>query len=223
MITQIYSIQTPEEALACIDAGANYLGIAPGYKDLLPSGVTIEEGRAIFAAVADKAVKVALTIADTEEPIYALICDLKPDIIHICGDKYYATAAFCKKAKELVPGIAIMQAIGVGTDYAAVDLAKKYEYCDYLILDSKVEDIPGIGAAGIVHDWHISAEIVKQVKSKVILAGGLGPDNVKEAISIVHPFGVDSLTKTSTAEPRGHRVKDIDKVRAFCKNAMEAE
>ena len=223
MITQIYSIQTPEEALSCIDAGADYLGLAPGYKNLLPSGVTIDEAKAVFEAVGTRAKKIALTIDDGEEPIYKLICDLKPDIVHICGDKYYATREFCKRAKELVPGIEIMQAIGVGTDWSVVELAKKYEYCDYLILDSKVERIPGIGAAGIVHDWNISAEIVKQVSSKVILAGGLGPDNVKEAISIVHPFGVDSLTKTSTDKPRGERYKDIDKVRAFCKNAKEAK
>lgn len=223
MKTQIYCIVSVEEALNCIAAGADHIGIAPGYEGILPSGISLDKGKQIFDAIGEKAVKVALTIADDPEEIYPMISYLQPDIVHLCGDTYYATEEFCRRAKELVPGIEIMQAIGVGQDPAVIELAKKYAYCDYLILDSVVDTIPGIGAVGVTHDWNISAEIVRQVPCKIILAGGLGPDNVKEAISVVHPYGVDSLTKTSTDEPRGKRKKDIKKVALFCKNAHEAE
>ena len=56
----------------------------------------------------------------------------------------------------------------------------------------------------------------------VIMAGGLGPDNVAEAIEQCKPYGVDSLTKTSIKYDGGYMEKDIDKVRQFCINADAA-
>ena len=76
-----------------------------------------------------------------------------------------------------------------------------------------------MGAAGITHDWSIDRRIVESVDIPVILAGGLGPDNVAEAIEAVHPAGVDSLTKTSVVENGVLVRKDIDKVREFCRIA----
>lgn len=51
------------------------------------------------------------------------------------------------------------------------------------------------------------------------MAGGLGPDNVEEAIRHVRPAGVDSLSKTSIKYDGGHMEKDIEKVRLFCERA----
>ncbi|MBR2582280.1 MAG: hypothetical protein IKD61_02685 [Oscillospiraceae bacterium] len=79
--------------------------------------------------------------------------------------------------------------------------------------------VPGIGAAGITHDWSIDRRIKEAVSVPVVLAGGLGPDNVEAAIAAVHPDGVDSLTATSVKENGILVRKDIEKVRAFCKKA----
>ena len=84
-----------------------------------------------------------------------------------------------------------------------------------LILDSVAPGIAGIGAAGAVHDWDISAAIVESVDIPVILAGGLGPDNVAAAIEAVRPWGVDSLTHTNQPLPDGGFRKNIDRVGAF--------
>lgn len=80
----------------------------------------------------------------------------------------------------------------------------------------------GIGASGQTHDWNIDAEIVKSVNAKVIEAGGLGPDNVADAIKKIRPYGVDSLTKTSIKYDHGNMEKDIPKVKAFCEAADKA-
>ena len=79
--------------------------------------------------------------------------------------------------------------------------------------------MPGIGAAGITHDWSIDRRIKEAVSVPVVLAGGLGPDNVEAAIAAVHPDGVDSLTATSVKENGILVRKDIEKVRAFCEKA----
>ena len=93
----------------------------------------------------------------------------------------------------------------------------RQKYADYLLLDTVMPGRKGIGAIGLPHDWNISKKIVEDAKIPVILAGGLGPDNVEEAIRKVRPFGVDSLTKTSVKDENGKLLhKDIEKVRQFC-------
>jgi phosphoribosylanthranilate isomerase len=86
---------------------------------------------------------------------------------------------------------------------------------DYLILDTQAPHIAGIGASGETHDWHISREIVRQVRIPVILAGGLSPENVAQAVSVVQPWGVDSLTHTNRPLPGGGFCKDLERIRQF--------
>ncbi|MDW7998591.1 MAG: phosphoribosylanthranilate isomerase, partial [Thermodesulfovibrio sp.] len=95
--------------------------------------------------------------------------------------------------------------------------AKTYEkVADMLILDTKTKD--RIGGTGLTHDWNISAMIVKEVNIPVILAGGLNPDNVAQAIEIVKPYGVDCNTGTKGA----NGYKSPEKIRAFIQNAKGA-
>ena len=215
MFVQIYAMQSAEEALACIEAGADRIGVLteePGGP--YPCGVTREECRRIFAAVGEKAVKILISTRKTEEEILEETADLLPDVLHLCAE-YRGTPEFRKKLRERVPSVQLMEAIGVTDASAVEDAIKRSEYADLLILDTIAEDVPGIGAAGKAHDWSIDAEIVKAVNIPVVLAGGLGPANVLEAIETVHPAGVDSLTKTSIRENGKLVRKDIDAVRAF--------
>ena len=71
----------------------------------------------------------------------------------------------------------------------------------------------------MTHDWKYDAEIVQSVNVPVIVAGGLGPENVEECIKQVKPVGVDSLTKTTWKYNDGVMEKDIPKVAEFCRKA----
>lgn len=222
MITQIYSIQTVEEALECVEAGVDYIGMAADTKSGLPAEVSLERGLQIFEAIGNRAKKVALAVADSAEPIYEVVRKLRPDVIHVCGNNFYATPEFAKTVREIHPGIEVLQAIPM-TGPEAIGQAEYYsKFCDTLILDSVDPSIAGIGAAGVTHDWKISAEICRLVPCHVILAGGLGPENVEEAIHQVRPWGVDSLTKTSDKYPDNTMRKNPDKVRRFVENAHRA-
>ena len=95
----------------------------------------------------------------------------------------------------------------------SIEIARSYDgIVDFLLLDSHRESDRQIGALGVTHDWTISRRIVELVRTPVILAGGLGPDNVAEAIRAVRPAGVDSKTKT---DRDGSQAKDIERVRRF--------
>jgi phosphoribosylanthranilate isomerase len=222
MITQIYSIQTVAEALACVEAGVDRIGVAVDTGMSLPAQVSEAKCQEIFAAIGQKATKVLIVITKTGEEVYGPLARLHPDVIHICGNDFFATPEFVAKAKELCPGLEVLQAIPM-TGPEAVDQALHFaEFCDLIILDSVDPNIAGIGAAGITHDWSLDAEIVRRAHCRVILAGGLGPDNVAEAIRIVRPWGVDSFTRTSDKLPDGNSRKNPEKIRLFVKNAQAA-
>ncbi len=222
MIIQIFSIQSIEEAFECIEAGADRIGLAIDTGVSLPNQVSLEKAKEIFDAIGDRAVKVLICVTDSDEQLYEPVSYLKPDVIHLCGYDYYATKEFVQRIKKLVPGIEVMQAIGI-IDRSSIDQALFYaEFVDILILDSVDRTINGISAAGFTNDWDIDREIVEKAKCRVILAGGLSPENVREAILKVRPWGVDSFTKTSDLLPDGGSRKNKEKVAAFVHNAKEA-
>lgn len=71
----------------------------------------------------------------------------------------------------------------------------------------------------MTHNWDLDRRIVESVRIPAIIAGGLGPENVQEAIRVVRPAGVDSKTKTDRND--GTHTKDLKKVSAFVKAARE--
>ena len=225
MITQIYSIQTVQEALDCIAAGVDHIGLAAGTGMNLPAEISLEAGQEIFHVIGNQAKKAAIAVADAPEPIYRLIEQLQPDIIHVCGYHFFATPEFAREARKIKPGVEVMQAVPV-TGPAAINEAEHYaSFCDIIILDTVNPAIAGIGAAGTVHDWNISAEICRRLQkrgARVILAGGLSPENVAEAVRRVHPWGVDSFTCTSIKLPDGTTRKDPERVRSFVERAKTA-
>ena len=103
--------------------------------------------------------------------------------------------------------------------YGNPELLAYHRACDNFILDTDAPEYTGIGATGAVHDWAISAEIVRRVNVPVVLAGGLHPDNVAAAIRAVRPWAVDSFTHTNFP---GTKRKDPERVRAFVAAARSA-
>lgn len=219
---QIYSIQTVEEALQCVQAGAETIGVAVATGANLPAEVPEATCAEIFAALEGRAQRVLLVVTQTEEETVEYVRRLQPDILQLCGNRLPATPEFAAQCRAVRPGLRVLQAVGVDGP-EAIDRAKYFAgFCDMLILDSIAPGIAGIGAAGRTHDWSIDAEIVRSVPCPVVLAGGLDAENVRTAIEAVRPWGVDSFTRTSDRLPDGGSRKNIEKVRAFVQAAREA-
>jgi phosphoribosylanthranilate isomerase len=118
--------------------------------------------------------------------------------------------------RRAIPHIPLIKAVGV-TDETAIDIARRFEpYIDALLLDT--HSVDRIGGTGIIHDWSISRRIVTNTKKPVILAGGLRPENVAEAINAVQPYGVDvnSGVEFPNGEKDPNRVKDFISLAKGC-------
>ncbi len=219
MVCQIYSVSTVEEAFNLIEAGVDYLGFNPTEMTNSTGFISIARAKEIIEAVGDRAKTVVIALENDAQVIMDKVDILKPDVLHISGNEFEATPELVKELKAKHPFMRIMQAVQV-VDESAITKAYEYgKFVDYLILDSGISEGKGIGASGKVHDWNISREIVKSCGVPVIMAGGLSPENVADAVALVKPWGVDSLTHTDKILSDGSRIKDIDKVRLFCENA----
>jgi phosphoribosylanthranilate isomerase len=211
---QIYTAQTPTEATALAGLGVDHVGVTPANLGL-PGEVAPAAARAICDALKGEARAVALTVSTVPDEILEMVERVGPDILHLCGPPGVLQPADVARLRDRLGDVEIMQAVAVDGP-GAVGVAASFEpVVDYLLLDSVAPGIPGIGAAGTVHDWALSAEIVQQVSVPVILAGGLSASNVDEAIRVVDPWGVDSLTHTNRPLEGERFSKDLEAVRAF--------
>ena len=221
MKVQIYTLQTVEEALEVISVGVDNIGITPASIGL-PGEISNETAKDICEKV-EGGTKVALSVSSNIDEIMEMVMFVGPDVLHLCGEPGELNTNGVKSLRERLQKynkeLPIMQAISVD-DMSALDFAKEYEHIsDYFILDTSTTAVQGVGASGNVHDWNVSKAIVESVDIPVILAGGLSSENVQEAISTVHPWGVDSLTHTNKFLDDGSFIKDIEKVREFYINA----
>jgi len=216
---QIYTVQSAAEALAVSGLGVDHIGVTPSHRGL-PGEIEEALAAEICEVLRGVAVSVALSVEPDLETIERMVRVVRPDILHLCGPSNLVDPGAVGDLRRRLPAdVAIMQAIAV-TSRRAIESARRYEpVADYLILDSVDPGIAGIGASGLVHDWEVSAAIVEEVDVPVILAGGLSPDNVADAIAAVNPWGVDSLTYTNAPAADGGFRKDLTAVRRFVEAA----
>lgn len=219
ILTQIYEVGTPEEARALAAVGIDHIGILVG-DGAFPREQSLAEAQAIAIAVAPPAKVSALFLGADIPFIRRAARSLRPDILHLGAAPEFLGPDQAAALKWDLPGIPIMRSIPV-VGGESVGLAHAYEgITDFLLLDSHRADDRQIGALGVTHDWTVSRRIVERVRIPVILAGGLGPDNVAEAIRTVRPAGVDSKTKT---DRDGSHAKDLERVRRFHAAAQAAD
>src|SRR6266550_8749103 len=142
--------------------------------------------------------------------------ELRPTMIHLGASTNLLRPQDVIDLRKELPNLLFMRSVPV-TGSASIAIARSYDgIVDFLLLDSHREGDEQIGALGVTHDWNISRHIVETVRTPVILAGGLGPDNVADAILAVKPAGVDSKTRTDFGDTH---TKDLTKVAAFNKAA----
>jgi phosphoribosylanthranilate isomerase len=216
MLVQIYEIASPEEAHALGDLGVDHIGVLIG-DGSFPRERTIDQARLIFSAIPSSSQGLALLLSSDVRLIEHVISELKPAILHLGASTDLLTPSTVRDLKKQCGPITVLRSIPVVGD-ESIAIAKSYDgIADMLLLDSHRPGDRQIGALGITHSWDIDRTIVESVRIPVIIAGGLGPDNVIDAIGTVQPAGVDSKTKTDKDD--GSHTKDLQKIRRFVARA----
>lgn len=211
---QIAGIIDMEEAEMLIDCGVEYLGFPlklPVNKEDLPE----EEAAKIISQFCSAHHGILITYLNDAEEIKLLSKKIGAVIIQLHGE---IPTHELIKLKKIFPECRIIKSLIVGK-YSEEDLFKMIDvfknFVDAFITDSFNPLTDATGATGITHDWKISRALVEHSKKPIILAGGLTPENVCEAITQVRPAGVD--THTGVEDKSGRKSKS--KVTKFIEEA----
>jgi phosphoribosylanthranilate isomerase len=150
---------------------------------------------------------VAITYQDNADDIIAFMDFLGAPVVQLHGDIGFGEL---ERVRQLRPGLRVIKSLVVGCrgDDELVRTAQHLApLVDAFITDTFDPATGASGATGKTHDWHISRRLVGISPKPVILAGGLTPDNVREAILTVEPSGVDAHTGVEDTSGRKDRAK----------------
>lgn len=195
---KICGITNLEDALAAVDAGADALGFVfhPGS----PRRLTPDQTAAITRALPPSVPRVGVFVDAQSTAVHEAIRVAGLNVLQFHGDE---SPEFCSRFTPCE----VWKAFRI-QDAASLDRLRDYPGVNAWLLDSYVAGRPG--GTGAVFNWDLAREATRSGKP-LILAGGLTPENVAEAIRHVRPFGVDVSSGVESAPGR----KDPDKLRSF--------
>ena len=200
MMVKICGITRAEDALAAVGAGASALGFnfyAASPRYLAPSAAAV-----IAAQVPSRVLKVGVFVNEAPESVAAIARQVKLDVVQLHGG-------------EAPAGLRYWRACRVNAD-AVLDL-ESAAGAEAILLDTAV---PGLhGGTGRSFAWHLA-----RIEGwRVIVAGGLDADNVRDAIRTARPWGVDACSRIESAPGRKDHTKMRDFIHAAMSEAAMAE
>jgi phosphoribosylanthranilate isomerase len=213
---QVAGVSTLEEALFCKRVGVDTIGFTLGLPDGPHDGLTPEKAGAIIDKLPTGLLPVVITYVNRADAACELVAISQSAAIQFHGGISDKELVHFRRICPNVRTIGRVTVVGQESIEEAASF--KQPLWEAIILDSLDPRTGRKGATGLTHDWSLSARIVRVASVPVILAGGLNPDNVAEAIRKVQPHGVDA--HTGLEDSNGTR--SFDKIKAFAKAAMEA-
>lgn len=209
---KICGLSTPETLDAALGAGADMVGMV--FFPPSPRHVSLSTASALATRARGRAGIVALTVDADDAALADIVAAIHPDMLQLHGKESPERVAAIRARFELP----VMKAVGIAT---AADLAALTAYervADRLLLDAKPpKDAVLPGGNGVPFDWDLLAGL--DLSIPYMLSGGLDPENVRNAVQRLHPFGVD----VSSGVERAPGVKDIARIVAFIREARAAD
>jgi phosphoribosylanthranilate isomerase len=199
---KICGITNKEDALAAAHLGADALGFifAPS-----PRKISAERAREIIKALPPFVKTVGVFVDEDPERVSSIAAMCGLDVLQLHGGE---SIDYCSSFDRRV-----IKAVRLRSRDDLENLSKYVNVVDALLLDTYVPN--KLGGTGITFDWKLAVEARRY--GRIILAGGLNPENVAAAISIVKPYAVDA----SSGLEQSPGVKDHEKMAQFIREAIQ--
>lgn len=176
-----------EDAMAALEAGADYLGFvfAPS-----PRRISPEAASAIIRALpAGAAERVGVFVNETAEGINAIAAEVGLTMVQLAGDEPPDI-----HARLALPAIRTLR---LRRDEPLEAMVGPAETFTFVMVEPWVEG--RYGGTGRTADWQLAAAVAARLPGRVFLAGGLAPENVVDAIARVRPFAVDASSRLESS------------------------
>ncbi len=200
---KICGVTSMPDALSCAELGADFIG------NILeipasPRSISREKSREMLSALPAHVKGVIVMVPAELEDVIGAVESVRPDCIQLHGNE---SLEFVQAVADDLP-CEVIKTIHVRGGESLHRAMEFSDICDGILLDTYTS---GLGGSGITHDWELSSRIVKSLKCRVFLAGGLTSENVGDAIKRVDPYCVDASSGVETRPG----VKDLKKVENF--------
>lgn len=208
---KICGLKEPAHVAAAVEAGAGYLGFV--FFPQSPRHLTIPAAARLAGEVPPGVAKVALTVNATDAELDAITGEVAVDMLQLHGAETPERVAEIRARY----GLPVMKAVGIAEEADLALIPAYGKVADQLLIDArppKGATLPG--GNGLAFDWRLVAR--KYWPCPWMLAGGLTPDNVAEAIGLTGARQVD----VSSGVERAIGVKDEALIRAFVAAAQGA-
>lgn len=201
---KICGLRSPEAVAAAVAAGAAYVGFV--FFEKSPRHLELEAARALAVEVPPGIAKVALTVDADDATLDAIVETVPLDMLQLHGRESP------ERVREVRAryGLPVMKAVGIATEDDLPQLDIYAAVADQILVDAK--PAPGAvlpGGNGLAFDWRLIAN--RRWSVPWMLAGGLTPENVAEAIRLTGARQVDVSSGVESAPG----VKDPERIRAF--------
>ncbi|MBU1002141.1 MAG: phosphoribosylanthranilate isomerase [Proteobacteria bacterium] len=216
---QIAGVLDREEALLLARLGVDSIGL-PLRLAVHPEDISEAEAASIVHTLPGGVRAVLITYLTAPDEISALCDTLGVTCVQLHADMTAATLATLKATR---PELYVIKSLIVPPAPDAKAMRRMEQrvlalagHCDAFLTDTFDPSTGATGATGKVHDWAVSRRLAELSPLPLILAGGLNPDNVRQAILAVRPAGVDAHTGVESRDGR----KDPVLVAAFVEQAL---
>lgn len=198
---------------ASVKAGADAVGFVVGTPSS-PRNLSLEKVEELLKRKPSSIEGVLVTVSNSISEMAKVCFRLKLKVAQLHGNNFVDGSLLRKKVSNLTL-IRAVNANSLNTFDEALELSRNY---DGIVVDSCVGD--QLGGTGLAHDWELSKRIRTAIHPKrMVLAGGLTPENVANAVRTVQPFGVDV---SSGVEIRPG-IKSHEKIFSFVENAKSVK
>lgn len=211
MHVKICGLSTPESVSASVAVGAVYVGF--NFFPKSPRYVTFSQAAELAKAMPEGVIKVALTVNEDDDFLAEMLAAVPVDMLQLHGSETVERVAEVK-ARFALP---VMKAVGVSevSDLPALDAYSAV--ADLLLVDAKPPKGSALlGGNAVAFDWNLIAK--RKWTVPWMLAGGLTPENVAEAVRLTGAKMVDVSSGVESAPG----IKDLDKIAAFVRAAKGA-
>lgn len=202
---KICGITNREDALAAIAFGADAVGFLVGQvhptKSVFLSAEAVGQ---IVVGLPPFCSTVLVTHLARPSEVLRAATVARVTTIQLHGDSDPGEA---QEIRKQLPNVKLYKAVHVLGETAISEAQKFVGKVDGIILDTAIQETGQVGGTGQPHDWRVSRTIVQSVELPVILAGGLTPDNVREAIRLVRPYAVDVNSGVSHSDGTKDRLR----------------
>ncbi len=197
-----------EDAHAAVQLGVDALGFIFASKS--PRFITPEDAKVIIDGLPPFLFKVGVFVNESKQEVEEIVHYLGLNGVQLHGNE---DRLYCEDLALVVPSCSLIKAFRVGEHSSPSDFSSYNNVVDGFLLDTYVKGKDG--GTGVTFDWSLLKRL--NLLHPAIVAGGLNPDNIKEALGVANPFAVD----VNSGIEHSPGMKDHLKLTRFVENVNE--